>query len=99
MDQYSDQNHPKEAKANHTQEYQPIRMAPRTGSGGTSQARRTVYWMRMLGLEKGWMKMEASGKADTLNNVQTKIPLHQNHDKRQCDKNKHISLCSEKKIM
>ena len=70
MGQYSDQNHPKGAKANHTQEYQPIQMEHRTGYGGISQAPRTVCWMRMLGLEKVWMKMEASGKADTLNNVQ-----------------------------
>ena len=71
MGQYSDQNPPKEAKASHTQEYQqPIQTAPRTGSEGTSRVLRTVFWMRMLGLERGWMKMEASGKADTLNNVQ-----------------------------
>ena len=83
MGQSSDQNHPKGAKANHTQEYQPIRMEPRMEYGVMYQVLRIVYWMRMLGLEKVWMKMEASGKADTLNNVQKKIPLHQNHAKHQ----------------
>ena len=45
-------------------------MAHLMGYGGISQVPKTVFWMRMLGLERGWMKMVASGKADTLNNVQ-----------------------------